>query len=696
MNSDTVNKNRSYRLRLCFGAAVLMMVLGAGVTSVQAARGRRQPARGPYLQNLQAQQVTVCWEGPQPHTGEVHLFDADGKLIKQFATATKGNRHEVVVDGLGTGQRYSYEVVAPGGKSVGKGSFRSAPARGEPLSFVAWGDTRGNSKTTPSLAAQIMKTGVGMCIHSGDMVDDGRRLDQWDEQFFGPLAGLLRNVVLWPAIGNHDNGMMPNKKSAVFNHLFALPGKEAYYSFDYGDAHFIVFDATRPLAKQVKFAEQDLSKTDAKWKFAAWHFPPFSSGKDEGHVPTRTQLLPLLARHNVDMIILGHNHLFRLSKPIRHVYEPQHKRPYVQLVTGGGGAQPHSVDKSTRWFSQGSRVYHFVLIEVDGDILNARVIDGRGRVVSRFEIDKTKPMENAVPFELIELERYLRGVDNVNTNLEGWPTGLVLKPGETSGQFVYRINNPLQEPIKLRIQFDMSAGLTFDSATRELEIPRGEAVELEVPFHVTSQEKLYPVRGPSVALECSLGKGQVRSREPLIAMGRQIVARRIKGPISVDGKPTDSAWSEAIEHGQFIRWDASNLAYEAPENESTLRAVHDGDHLYLFLQRPPSRFEDRDRFSVYLASPDKALGVIANVSGEHHIEGTKGIEKDVVVAHSKESGGIAWEIKVPLINLRDAPDASHPPLVLNVMEGRGNQFFTLAPTFHQHPTRTNSAILVLE
>ena len=691
MNGDIVNRRRSYRVRVCFSAAVLMMVVGAGVNIVQAA------ARGPYLQNLQAQQVTVCWEAPQPHTGEVHLFDADGKLIKQFATATKATRHEVVMDGLSAGQRYSYEVVDQNGNSLGKGSFSSVPAKGEPFSFVAWGDTRSSPKTSSALATQIMKTGAGMCVHSGDLVDDGKRLDHWDKHLFRPLGHLLGNMVLWPVIGNHDTGMMPDKKTTVFKHMFALPGKETYYSFDYGDAHFIVFDATGPLAEQVKFAEEDLSKkTNAKWKFAAWHYPPFSSGGHESHVPSRTQLLPVLARHNVDMIILGHNHHYMLSKPIRHVYEPLQKRPYVQLVTGGGGANPYGVDKDTRWFGQGSKSYHFVLIEIDGDTLKAKVIDGRGRVLHHFEIDKNKPMEGVVPFELIELERYLRSLDNVNTNLENWPPGLVLKPGETSGQFVYRIGNPLQEPIKLRMQFDMSAGLTFDPPTRAVEIPAGKTVDIEAPFRVTSPDKLYPVRGPSIAFECSLGKGEVRSCGPLIAMGRKVVAGRIADSIAVDGKATEAAWSKVETHGRFIKWSNSNLEYESPENESTLRAVHDGDHLYLFLQRPASQFEDRDRFSVYLASANKALGVVANVKGEHHLEGTKGIDKDVVVAHSKEDGGIAWEIKIPLANFRDDGDASTPPLVLNVMEGRGNTFFTLAPTFRQHPTRTNSATLILE
>ena len=91
---------------------------------------------------------------------------------------------------------------------------------------------------------------------------------------------------------------------------------ETYYSFDYGDAHFIVLDTTRNLTDQVAFIENDLAKTDAKWKFAVWHHPPFTSGGHTSYTQVREPVLPVLVRHNVDMIIVGHNHHYALSQTV--------------------------------------------------------------------------------------------------------------------------------------------------------------------------------------------------------------------------------------------------------------------------------------------------------------------------------------------------------------------------------------------
>ena len=381
------------------------------------------------------------------------------------------------------------------------------------------------------------------------------------------------------------------------------------------------------------------------------------------------------------------------------------KRPYVQLVTGGGGAQPVGFDKTTRWFGTGVQPYHFVLIKIDGDTLIGQAIDTRGRVLHRFEIDQSKPATDAVPFELVELERYLENIKITNTNLPGWPTGLILPPDDTTGQLVYPIRNPLREPIKLDIRFDhVSAGLTFEPATRNVELAGGQAIELEAPFRVTDPQALYPVKGPSVAFESALGNGKVHLSAPQMALGPKVTAPRTSDAVTLDGKADEPAWAKAPANRRFVKWATSNLEYESPTDETTLRAIHDSDHLYLLLRRPAApavngqrpAWPDTDHYSVFLAGPTKALGIRARVTGEHDFHGSKGIDQGVGAAHVRDSGGITWEMKIPLANFRDDLAKPVPPLVINVMEQRGNTFFTLSPTFRQHPNRDCSATLILE
>ncbi len=342
-----------------------------------------------------------------------------------------------------------------------------------------------------------------------------------------------------------------------------------------------------------------------------------------------------------------------------------------------------------------------MLIEINGDKLSAKAINPGGRILHRFEVDRST--RNAVAFELIELERYLNELNIQNTNLEGWPTGLVLGPDEQSGRLVYRVKNPLRDPIKLSVRFDVSEALVFDPAMREVEVAGNQEAQIEASFQVKSAEALYPLDGPLVSFKSSLGDGAVRVSPPPIALGRKVAAGHVAEPISVDGQSKEPAWSRAAEHGQFVRWAVNDLAYEAPGDQSTLRAVNDGQHLYLLLKRPISRsgegkksFADGDYFSVFLAAPEKAIGIRADLAGQHKFEGSKGLDEGVAAAFARQDGAVTWEMKIPLARLREGLADPKQPLAFNIMEARGKEFYTLSPTFRQHPSRTNSAVLVLE
>jgi len=220
-------------------------------------------------------------------------------------------------------------------------------------------------------------------------------------------------------------GAFPDNKDneSVYKHIFALPGMESYYSFDYGDAHFIVLDSEKFNEEQVRFVEEDLSKTDARWLFAVTHCPPYSSSHHPSDLNVRTKILPLLARHNVDLVIAGHNHNFMLSKPIRHLYEEKQTRPYIQMVTGGGGAYFADFRSDDRWFDRAFTAWHYVLINIDGEKLTAQAIEANGRKRDTLVIDRSQEPKNAVSFEQIELDRYLSGLTITNNNFPGWPTG---------------------------------------------------------------------------------------------------------------------------------------------------------------------------------------------------------------------------------------------------------------------------------
>ena len=410
--------NRPRRTIAIIAAATL--ISGTAVYLVLRATGVLTPpyiifTRPPYLQNATRQSIILCWATDLPTTAKVRVATQDGAEIGEYRTPSPAQRQETVIGDLHPGRTYRYDVhSAHTVEGLRQGTFTTAPDPGRPFEFAVFGDSRKGRDVCQRIAGHILSSGAPIAVHTGDLVGSGVNLFEWNWMFFEPCRELLRAVVFWPVIGNHELGQTPEGLDGrtIFTQAFALPGNERYYSFDWGDAHFLMLDSNDDCFDdpgQYGFAEQDLAAARATWKFAVWHHPVFNAGKGHGsHIGMRTLYCPLLARYNVDMIFTGHEHNYQRSKPIRHFDSPVQQRPYIHLVTGGAGAPLYEIGDEEIWSLKADKVHHFVLIRVEGSRLTGRAIDLDGKTFDEFEVDKSQPPSDAVAYEFIELDRLYR------------------------------------------------------------------------------------------------------------------------------------------------------------------------------------------------------------------------------------------------------------------------------------------------
>jgi len=145
---------------------------------------------GPYTQNATREAVTIIWETAAPTDDNTVEYGSDDTYGFIQPAPSGGTHHEVVIHPeMATGR---YRVVSD-----------------------------------------------DVAIHGGDMVDDGRVSEQW-EYWLNATKPLMQNATLYGVLGNHEyNG-------SRYYDLFALPGNEMWYSFDYGPCHFVVLDNYRP------------------------------------------------------------------------------------------------------------------------------------------------------------------------------------------------------------------------------------------------------------------------------------------------------------------------------------------------------------------------------------------------------------------------------------------------------------------
>lgn len=418
-------------------SALLCVVLaGAGVAWLLLVAVHAGPpglAKGPYLQNAGPTAITIQYEMDEPGEGIVR-FGAGGAMDRQVAAQLhekvefpenpKDKRsplraaylYRARLTGLRPGTEYQYQVLPMGGKGAATmlKMFRTFPEKADRVTFIAYGDTRSNPKMHRAVAARFASHGPAFILHSGDLVSRGDAPDLWGPQFFLPLADVIDHVPLWPALGNHEG--------AAKNLLryFDLPAGRTWYSFDYGPVHVVVLEDNQEGPDVLTWLDADLAASKAPWKITMYHVPSFNFGghRSDAH---RLTFLPLLVKHGVDVVVMGHSHLYERFVPLVPVAPAvgaaggqrpagASRRPISFVTLGGGGAPLHSVAGSLPQpvLAKAAKTYHYGVFTVDNETLRMKVLTPEEEEIDALTITKkdgryddgylaqARPMEEAI------------------------------------------------------------------------------------------------------------------------------------------------------------------------------------------------------------------------------------------------------------------------------------------------------------
>jgi len=174
---------------------------------------------------------------------------------------------------------------------------------------------------------------------------------------FDMYPEVLRKSVLWPTLGNHDGHSADSStQTGPYYDIFTLPtnaeagglvsGTEAYYSFDYGNIHFICLDShdtdRSPGSAMLSWLMLDLADTTQEWIIAFWHHPPYSKGSHNSDtesrlVQMRENALPILEAAGVDLVLSGHSHSYERSFLLNgHYGISTSLTPAMQVDAGNG------------------------------------------------------------------------------------------------------------------------------------------------------------------------------------------------------------------------------------------------------------------------------------------------------------------------------------------------------------------------
>lgn len=333
---------------------------------------------GPYLLEITTDSAVVAFHIDKALAAKVIVSDSNG--TREFISNENSKSHFVKITGLAPGLTYNYEIICGDGEirtPLGDQSFRirTMCRAGESFSFAVYGDTRpGDNKTTwhhQEIINQIVFDEPLFCLVLGDMVDDGARIDLWDE-FFQVESKLLRKSAIYPVLGDND---FAGGKGLYLDFFPSLT--KAYYKFECGSVQFFALDAwgTRgdqrskefdAESPQLKWLESELAKEEvqkAPFRVVFLHDPVFISRGRSSEILRRT-LAPLLKKYKVDVVFASW-----------HLYERSVNEEITYIITGGAGAELIWMDKDRTYQSQAdAREYNFCKVDVTSNTMTISAI----------------------------------------------------------------------------------------------------------------------------------------------------------------------------------------------------------------------------------------------------------------------------------------------------------------------------------
>jgi len=403
--------------------------------------------RGPYLQNGRPGGVTVRWRTSIAGDGCVRYGTTAASLTTTVCSAASTTEHVVDVTGLAADTKYFYSVGTSTTTMAGNTTshyFVTSPLAGTNKPTRVWvlGDSgTANANARAVRDAYLSFTGsttTDLWLMLGDNAYSTGTDAEFQAAVFDTYPTMLRNSVLWPTLGNHD-GMSADSatQTGPYYNIFSLPtagqaggvpsGTEAYYSFDYGDIHFICLDSYETdrsaAGAMMTWLQADLADTTAEWIIAFFHHPPYSRGSHNSDtsvelVDMRENAVPLLEEGGVDLVMAGHSHSYERSFLLDGHYEtaatftaamkkdagsgrvdgtgayqkpgggPAAREGAVYMVAGSSGQVNSATLNHPAMYISMARLGSVVL-DIDGNRLDAQFLDETGTRRDYFTVVKS-------------------------------------------------------------------------------------------------------------------------------------------------------------------------------------------------------------------------------------------------------------------------------------------------------------------
>ncbi len=425
-------------------------------------------SRGPYLQQNHAAGITLRWRTNLPTDSVVWTSTTQGTLAIAATNATPTTEHEVALTGLPADTKYFYAVGSTAdGMLAGNDPtffFLTAPVPGTDRPTRIWvlGDCGRTGAAPQSVRDAYFNSSSyrfnDIFLLLGDNAYDSGLDTEYQNAIFNTYPTILRQSPVWSCLGNHETAQASSGTYAgvAYFDIFSFPtnaevggypsGTERYFSWEYGNIHFISLDTQTTDANlrtnMLTWLDNDLAANTRRWTIAVWHHPAYTKGShnsdaEEQLIWARTNLVPKLESAGVDLVLSGHSHSYERSKFIDGFYATPTFANSGTFKNNGSGQDANAYTKNSGSHNgtvyavpgsagqiSGGSLDHPVMftslnelgslvLDISGRRLDAKFINSAGATRDYFTIDKT-------PSKLVNISTRLRVEQGDNTPIAGF------------------------------------------------------------------------------------------------------------------------------------------------------------------------------------------------------------------------------------------------------------------------------------
>ena len=361
----------------------------------------------------------ISWNtGTQATVGQVILTNLETNhqitvrsTVKTFVNELGSMiRHKVSLTGLTPNTSYQY-VVRVGVNESETYTFKTAPEdRVSPFTFLHISDTQpinvAQCQATRDLLDVCPKT--DFILHTGDIVnsiaDMGAGEQMW-RNFLHAISPYTPNNAFMTTPGNNDLDTGGASYNDYLAHFGAVSNDKTHYAFTYQNVFFVTFDMELYNQETSQWLRETLSSEEArvaKWRIVGVHRTRYMNELDDD--PSILEMTSILEEYEVDLVLMGHKHMFMYSKPI-YQGEVNNERGIRYLMCNPSGAVQSGNKKQQWWYEKFSQpmkptVNH---ITIENGLITVQascLIEGKLVLLDEFTLAKANELVEATSITL--------------------------------------------------------------------------------------------------------------------------------------------------------------------------------------------------------------------------------------------------------------------------------------------------------